>query len=87
MIKIEEKRLGFVGIIVEERKTSAAEINRILSEFGDLIIGRLGIPRSDKKINVISLIVEATTDEIGSMTGKIGLLKGVKVKSSLSKIF
>lgn len=86
MIKIEEKRLGFIGIIIEERKTSAAEINHILSEFGSLIIGRMGIPGSDKKVNVISLIVEATTDEIGAMTGKIGLLKGVKVKSSLSKI-
>ncbi len=83
---MEEKRLGFIGIIVEERKTSAAKINYILSEFGDLIIGRMGIPGSDKKVNVISLIVKANTDEIGAMTGKIGLLKGVKVKSSLSKI-
>ena len=83
---MEDRRLGFIGIIIENRKISAEKVNSILSEFGEIIVGRMGIPYRSKNICVISLIVEATTDEMGSLTGKLGLQKGVKVKSSLSKL-
>lgn len=77
------KRIGVVGIVLEDRN-KAAQINSIVSAYGDLIIGRMGIPYRDKDLSVISLIVEGTTDEIGSMTGKLGNIKGVQVKSALS---
>jgi putative iron-only hydrogenase system regulator len=82
---IMEKRLGFVGIVVEERQKSAPQVNSILTEFGDLIAGRMGMPYSQKQCSVITLIVDATTDELGRMTGKLGSLPGVSVKSALSK--
>ncbi|OQX79758.1 MAG: CopG family transcriptional regulator [Candidatus Omnitrophica bacterium 4484_70.1] len=79
------KRLGFVGIIVENRKENAPKVNSILTEFGDIIIGRLGVPYKEKNCSVIVIIVDATTDELGALTGKLGEIKGVSVKSALAK--
>jgi len=80
-----KKRLGFVGVIIENRKKTAPSVNKILSDFGDIIIGRIGLPYEKKDCSVITLIVDATTDEIGSLTGKLGSIKGISVKSALSK--
>lgn len=81
-----DKRLGFVGIIIHSRKKSAPIVNNILTEFGDLIIGRMGIPHVKKELSVIILIVNATTNEVGALTGKLGKIIGVSVKSALSKV-
>jgi putative iron-only hydrogenase system regulator len=80
-----EKRLGFIGIIIEDRKKAAPEVNKILTEYGELIIARTGIPYPRRKCCVITLIVEGTNDELGAMTGKIGKVAGVAVKSALAK--
>lgn len=80
-----EKRLGFVGVIIHNRKKVACAVNSILTEFGDLIAGRMGIPHLKKDISVIVLIVNATTDEVGALTGKLGKISGVSVKSGLCK--
>lgn len=79
-----EQRIGVIGIVVEDR-AKAAQINAILSEYGDMIIGRMGVPYQDKQLSVISLIIEGTTDQVGAMTGKLGNIKGVQVKSALSR--
>lgn len=79
------RRLGFVGIIVSDRKKQAAQVNKILSEFSEMIHGRMGIPYRERDCSVITLIVDATTDEVGALTGKLGLIEGVSVKSALSK--
>lgn len=81
-----EKRLGFVGIIVEDRKKVAHYINDILSGYARIIIGRLGMPYQTRDCCVITLIVDAGTDELGALTGKLGKLEGVSVKSALSKL-
>ncbi len=78
-------RVGVVSIIVTRREQQAAKVNSILTEHGGLIIGRMGLPYPPKKISIISLIVHGTTDEIGAMTGKLGLIEGVQVKSALTK--
>ncbi|OPX29428.1 MAG: CopG family transcriptional regulator [Candidatus Omnitrophica bacterium 4484_171] len=80
-----KKRLGFVGVIIENRKKSASSVNKILSDFGDIIIGRIGLPYKKKDCSVITLIVDATTDEIGALSGKLGSIKGISVKSALSR--
>lgn len=79
------KRLGFVGLIIHNRKKTAPEVNNILTEFGELVIGRMGIPHVKRELSVIVLIVNATTDELGALTGKLGKVAGVSVKSALSK--
>lgn len=78
-----ERRLGVVGIVIEDRKTMASKVNQILSDHGEIIAGRMGIPYPRRKVAMISLIVDGTTDELGSLTGKLGMLKGVHVCSSL----
>jgi len=79
------KRLGFVGIIVEDRVHAAPEVNTVLTEFGDLIVARTGIPYAQKHCCVITLVVDTTTDELGRMTGRLGMIPHVSVKSALSK--
>ena len=81
-----KKRIGVIGIVVENMD-STARLNTILHEHADIILGRLGVPYREKNISVISLIVEGTTDQIGALTGKIGNLPGVNVKSALSKSY
>ncbi len=80
-----EQRIGVVAVLVESRETSAEQVNRILSRYGDLIVGRMGIPYKDRGVSVISLIVDGTTDEVGAMTGQLGKLDGVSVRSVFSK--
>ncbi len=77
--------MGFVGIVIESRIESAARINEILSEFGDIIVARVGIPHLRGDCSVITLVIDATTDEVGRMTGRLGMVDGVSVKSGLSK--
>ena len=78
-----EKRIGSVIILVEDR-SHIPVLNKIFTDYCDIIIGRQGVPLHDRKISVISLMVEGTTDEIGALTGKIGRMKGIKVKSVLT---
>ena len=79
------KRLGFIGIIIEDRKVNAPEVNSILFDHGEIIAARMGLPYKEKQCSIITLIVNATTDQLGSLTGKLGKLSGVSVKSALSK--
>ena len=83
---MQKKRLGFVGIIINDRAKSAPKVNQILSEYGDIIAGRMGMPYHEKKCWVITIIVNATTDELGALTGKLGKLEGITAKSALSTV-
>lgn len=78
------KRIGVVGIVIEDRKEVANELNKILSEQGDIILGRMGIPSREYNISMVSLIVEGTPDQVAAMTGKIGNLDGISIKSTLT---
>ncbi len=78
-----EQRIGAVIILIGE-EGDIQRINTIISEHADLILGRQGIPLRDRSTSVISLVLEGNTDRIGSLTGKLGRLPGVKVKSVLA---
>ncbi|RCW41987.1 MULTISPECIES: TM1266 family iron-only hydrogenase system putative regulator [unclassified Halanaerobium] len=80
------KRIGVIGIVVENRKEISDKLNKILSSYGDIIIGRMGIPSKEYGLSIISLIVEGTSDDIGAITGKLGSLKGVNLKSALTSV-
>lgn len=79
-----EKRIGAVVILVENTN-HVAKLNTIFSNHSDIIIGRLGVPLNQRELRVISLLVDGSTDKIGSLTGQIGRLDGVQVKSVLTK--
>jgi len=79
-----EKRIGVIGIVVDDHKEWGEQVNDYIREYSHIIVGRMGIPYWERGISVIALIVEGTTDEIGAFTGKLGNLKGVTVKSALT---
>jgi putative iron-only hydrogenase system regulator len=78
-----EKRVGSAIILIQSRE-NAQLLNEIISKHSDIIIGRQGLPRSNGQ-GIISLVLEGTTDQIGSLTGQLGRLKGIQVKSVLIK--
>jgi putative iron-only hydrogenase system regulator len=79
------KRLGFVGIIIDDREKCSGIVNEILSQHADLIMARTGLPRVKDDASVITLVIDATTDELGILTGKLGNIRGISVKSGLAK--
>ncbi|NLJ72307.1 MAG: CopG family transcriptional regulator [Syntrophomonadaceae bacterium] len=81
---MDNNRIGVIGIVIEDRNV-APKVNGILSEYGEIIIGRMGIPYHHKEVSVISLIVDGNTDTIGALTGKLGAIHNVNVKSALTK--
>ena len=72
-------RVALVGIIFEE-KEHAKQINSILHQFETYIVGRMGVPNIRKKIQVISVVIDAPEDIISSISGKLGMIKGVSAK-------
>lgn len=80
-----ETRVAVMGIIVESTD-SVQELNSILHDYGRYIIGRMGIPYREKDINIISIAVDAPQDTISSLSGKIGRLDGVSVKTAYSNV-
>ena len=80
----QSKRLGFIGILVEDL-SSAEAVNETLSKYNTLIVGRMGIPYRDRGVSVISLVVDGTNDEVSALTGSLGRIAGVEVKSMLEK--
>ncbi|OPL08656.1 MAG: CopG family transcriptional regulator [delta proteobacterium ML8_F1] len=77
-------RIGVLAIVVEDLD-SAMSLNEILHDYRHLVIGRMGLPLKERGISLLSVLIEGTTDDIGGLTGKIGALKGVTVKSALTK--
>lgn len=80
-----ENRLGVIGIIVRDRQSSAGHVNRILSDFSDIIKGRMGLPEIKDNICAIALFVEGTNERIGAMTGRLGQTEHVQVTSTYIK--
>jgi putative iron-only hydrogenase system regulator len=78
-----EKRVG-VALIQVEKRENVQLLNEIISKHSQIIIGRQGLPRSNGQ-SIISLVLEGTTDQISSLTGQLGRLRGIQVKSVLLK--
>ena len=80
-----ETRVALIGIIVEN-KNSIEQLNKILHEYGEFIISRMGLPYKERNINIISIAIDAPTDIINAMTGKIGRLEGISTKTAFSNV-
>jgi len=78
------KRLGVAGIVIEDTAV-VPEVNAILHDFADIIVGRMGIPYRTRGVSVLSLILDGSTDEISALTGKLGRLQGLSVKTALTR--
>jgi putative iron-only hydrogenase system regulator len=80
-----ETRVAVIGIIVENGD-AVEKLNAILHEYGEYIIGRMGIPYREKKINIISIAIDAPQDVISALAGKIGKLDRVSAKTAFSSV-
>lgn len=79
-----ETRIALIGIIVEQPE-SVAQVNQILHEYADYVIGRMGLPYREKNVNIISVVLDAANDVISSLSGKLGMVRGISVKTMYSK--
>lgn len=80
-----DTRIALIGIIVEQ-EVSVEQLNRLLHEYGEYVIGRMGIPYREKGVNIISVAVDAPQDTINALTGKIGRLDGISAKTVYSAV-
>ena len=78
-----ETRVAIIGIIVENKK-GVEKLNKTLSEYGEYIIGRMGVPYHKKGVSIISIAMDAPQDKINTLSGKIGRLDGVYAKTAYS---
>ncbi|NCB26488.1 MAG: iron-only hydrogenase system regulator [Bacteroidia bacterium] len=79
-----DTRVAVIGIIVEE-PGSVEEMNHLLTQYGNHIIGRMGVPYEKKQISVISVVLDAPQDIISALSGKLGALPGISTKTIYSK--
>ena len=80
-----EERVAVLSIIVEN-VDAVNELNELLHRYGKYIIGRMGIPYRQKNINIICIAIDAPNDEINSLTGALGRIKGISAKATYSKV-
>ena len=80
-----DTRVAILAIVVED-KSKAVELNSLLTEFGDYIIGRMGVPYDKKNISLISVALDAPQDVINSLSGKVGSIEGISAKAVYSKV-
>lgn len=78
-----ETRIALIGIIVENPDL-VEQLNHLLHEYGCFIVGRMGIPYEKKNVNIISVAIDAPQDIISALSGRIGRLNGIGVKTVYS---
>lgn len=81
---MEQNRIALVGIMVED-VDSVEELNRLLHQYGPYIIGRMGLPHRERGLSIISVVMDAPHDVISALSGKLGMLSGVQVKTVCSR--
>ncbi|MCI8565827.1 MAG: iron-only hydrogenase system regulator [Lachnospiraceae bacterium] len=80
-----ETRVALIGIIVENPE-AVERLNQLLHENSRYIIGRMGIPYRERRISIISVVVDAPSDVISALSGRLGMLPGVSTKTVYSKL-
>ncbi len=82
---MEETRVALIGIVVEDMEATD-RLNEILHEYRSCLIGRMGIPYKERGVGIISVVVDAPNGVISSLSGKLGMIPGVNVKTVYSKL-
>jgi putative iron-only hydrogenase system regulator len=79
-----ENRISVISIIIEDTSV-VGEVNELLHNFGDYIVGRMGIPYKDRGVSIICIVIDAPGDVTSALSGKLGMLKGVATKTIVAK--
>ncbi|MBS5136244.1 MAG: iron-only hydrogenase system regulator, partial [Oscillospiraceae bacterium] len=82
---MEESRVALLGVVVENAD-SVEKLNELLHQYKDYIIGRMGLPYRQRGCNIISIVLDAPSDAISALSGKVGMLPGVTCKAIYSKL-
>lgn len=77
-------RVALIGIMVEDI-SKTEEMNSLLHEYSQYIIGRMGVPYRERKINIVSIIIDAPNEIISALSGKLGMIEGITTKAIYSK--
>lgn len=80
-----DTRIALIGIILNSNE-SVDDLNHLLSQYADYIVGRMGIPYREKNISIISITIDAPNDVISALSGKLGMLPGVSTKTIYAKM-
>lgn len=80
-----DSRVALIGIMVE-KESSVESLNKLLHQYSNYIVGRMGIPYHKREINIISVVIDAPADVISALSGKLGMLPGVTSKAVYSKV-
>lgn len=80
-----KNKIAIIGIIVEDN-SCINELNGLLHKYNEIIIGRMGVPYRDRKIGVISIIIDSDNDTINSLSGKLGKISGITSKTMFAKV-
>lgn len=79
-----ETKLSIIGIFIQSPE-AVSEVNDLLHQYADKIVGRMGLPYRDRGVNVISVIIDASADDISALAGKLGRINGISAKTMQSK--
>lgn len=80
-----ETRVALIGIVVEN-PASVEKLNALLHSYSEYIIGRMGVPYQKKNVSIISVAVDAPSEVISALSGRLGMLDGISTKTVYSKI-
>lgn len=80
-----ESRVSVISIIVKDEEAAAA-VNDILHEYRQYVVGRMGIPYRERKVSIISVVMDAPGDAVSALSGKLGMLDGVTAKTLTAKL-
>ena len=80
-----DNRVAVISIIIEDA-SAASELNELLHQYGDFIIGRMGIPYRTRGVNIICVAIDAPNDSINALTGALGRIQGINAKATYSNV-
>lgn len=80
------KRIGVIGIVIKQGQEIALKVQKLLSEYAEIIIGRMGVPDKDSGVGAISVIVKGTNEQISALSGKLGKIDELFVKSAITSM-
>ena len=80
-----DSRVSVISIIIKDEE-AAVTVNELLHEFRNYIVGRMGIPYRQREVSIISVVLDAPGDVKSSLSGKLGMLKGVSAKTLTAKL-
>lgn len=79
-------RIGVIGIVIKGDKSVSVQLQKLLNEYSEIIIGRMGVPDKESKVSAISVIVKGSSEQINALSGRIGRLDNVNVKSAITAV-